>query len=221
MQQSDSPALADRPEDSDPPRHGSRGTTPLLYELFVLGELMVQPLYGALIHLIAGRILGPGRPLSWGILSPLIRRLERDGLITTLVAPRPARPERGQPPRTYAITPAGRERFLTLLQTPTDYSRDTPELFVIKLTKFQFLTPAQRLAVLDWYRGYLDQHRAYYQVAHDEVRDQPMITEAERPWIIQSIALRQERLGAEHAWLDTQIAHIRATGDSERGETPL
>ena len=61
---------------------------------------------------------------------------------------------RGQPPRSYAITPAGRERFLSLLLTPGAYSRDTPEEFVIKLTKFQFLTPAQAE------RSWLDQQIA-------------------------------------------------------------
>ena len=54
----------------------TRGVSPLVYELFVLGELMEQPMYGYLLHEIAGRILGPYSPLSWGIIYPLINKLE-------------------------------------------------------------------------------------------------------------------------------------------------
>ena len=137
----------------------TRGMRPLIYELFVLGELMVQPMYGSFLQETARRILGPFRPLSWGIISPLIRRLQQLGLATCVIEP-PLAAEtvrgRGQPRRLYAITEAGRERFLSLMLTPSEYSRDTPQEFVIKLTKFQFLTPAQRRSVLLWYRGYQD-----------------------------------------------------------------
>src|SRR5437667_6513102 len=94
----------------------TRGMRPLLYELFVLGELMVQPMSGSFLHETARRILGPFRPLSWGIISPLLRRLEQQGLVTSVIEQRrPGLPPagRGQPPRSYAITPAGRERFLS------------------------------------------------------------------------------------------------------------
>jgi hypothetical protein len=51
-----------------------------------------------------------------------------------------------------------------IVLTPSEYSRDTPELFVIKLTKLQLLTPAaQRLTMLQWYRGYLCDLHTYYQ----------------------------------------------------------
>lgn len=58
---------------------------------------------------------------------------------------------------------------MSLLLTPSAYSRDTPEEFVIKLTKFQFLTPTQRRTVLSWYRGYQDSLRTAYQEGLDYV----------------------------------------------------
>ena len=187
----------------------TRGMRPLIYELFVLGELMVQPMSGSFLHETARRILGPFRPLSWGIISPLLRRLEQQGLVTSVIEQRRAGlppPGRGQPPRNYTITPAGRERFLSLLLTPGAYSRDTPEQFVIKLTKFQFLTPAQRVTVLQWYRGYQDTLHRSYQEARDYVRRNPEITEGERAWIMRSIEYRLHRAQAERSWLDQQIA---------------
>ena len=61
--------------------------------------------------------------------------------------------------------------------TSSEYSRDTPELFVIKLAKLQFLTPAHRLTVLQWYRSYLCDLRTYYQTRSSYVlraRDIPV-----------------------------------------------
>jgi hypothetical protein len=37
--------------------HQTRAMSPLVYELFRLGELMVEPMYSALLHEIAQRIL--------------------------------------------------------------------------------------------------------------------------------------------------------------------
>ena len=187
----------------------TRGTRPLLYELFVLGELMVQPMSGSFLHETARRILGPFRPLSWGIISPLLHRLEQQELVTSAIEQRQADsppPGRGQPPRRYMITPAGRERFLRLLLTPNAYSRDTPEEFVIKLTKFQFLTPAQRVTILKWYRGYQDSLQRSYQEGLSYVLHNPEITQEERGWIRRSIEYRLQRVQAERAFLEQQIA---------------
>ncbi len=205
-------------EEPAPSKQGrplTRGMRPLIYELFVLGELMVQPMSGSFLHETARRILGPFRPLSWGIISPLLRRLEQQGLVTSVIEQRRAGlppPGRGQPPRSYAITQAGRERFLSLLLTPGAYSRDTPEEFVIKLTKFQFLTPAQRVTVLEWYRSYQDILRSSYQEARDYVRHNPEITDGERAWIMRSIEYRLHRAQAERSWLDQQIAGEQDAG---------
>jgi DNA-binding PadR family transcriptional regulator len=182
---------------------------PVIYELFVLGELMVQPMYGSFLHETARRILGPFRPLSWGIISPLLHRLQQQGLVTALIEQPPASERargRGQPRRIYTITEAGRERFLRLMLTHGEYSRDTPQEFVIKLTKFQFLTPAERRVVLLWYRGYLDLLLTAYQQGEDYVRHNPEITEQERVWISHSIAYRKSLVQAERFWLDQQLA---------------
>ena len=205
----------EEPAPSNQGRPLTRGMHPLIYELFVLGELMVQPMSGSFLHETARRILGPFRPLSWGIISPLLRRLKQQELVTSAIEQRrPGLPSpgRGQPPRSYAITPAGRERFLSLLLTPSAYSRDTPEEFVIKLTKFQFLTPAQRVTVLEWYWSYQDILRSSYQEARDYVHHNPEITDRERAWIMRSIDYRLHRVQAERSWLDQQIAGEQDAG---------
>ena len=169
---------------------------------------MVQPLYGYLLREIAAHMLGPLSPLSWGILYPLIKRLERDGLTTSVVEQHKEqfpRKERGQPRRIYSITPAGQERFMALMLEMPEYSRDTPKLFIIKLTKFQFLTPVQRVEILRWYRGYLEGHRNYYETANREIQQNPQITEQERTWILRSIDYQLHRFDGELGWIDGQI----------------
>ncbi len=210
----------EEPSEASSRRQDSRGMSPLVYELFVLGELMEKPMYGYLLHAIARRILGPWRPLSWGMLYPLIGCLEHEGLATSSTQKRQGgfpRRKSGQPRRIYALTPAGRERFLALMLSSPEYSRDTPELFIIKLTKFQFLTPAQRLRVLQWYRGYLDDLRTYYQMARSDLLRNTEISAEERSWIVPSIDARLQPLQTELAWLESMIAACRQATDSERG----
>ncbi len=182
---------------------------PLVYELFVLGELMVKPMYGFHLRLIASRILGPWRPLSWGIVYPLIRRLERDGftISSNQAEEESLRPRaRGQPRRMYVLTAAGRDRFMRLMLDAQDYGRDTPELFSIKLTNFQFLTAAQRKQVLRWYRGYLDDLRSWYRKARIDVLQNVEISRSERPWIVTSIDTTLRPLDTELTWVDRMIA---------------
>ena len=82
-----------------------------LYELFVLGRLMSQPFHGYLLRQLLGVAIGPTRQISWGVLYPLIRRLEEGGLIES----RPAtggpadRQRRGRAPATHLPDHRGRE----------------------------------------------------------------------------------------------------------------
>src|SRR3989442_4739910 len=112
---------------------GGRQPNPV-YELFVLGELMVQPLYGYLLHEIVNMILGPFHRLSWGTLYPLIRGLEQEGFITSQVQKRRAgllQTERGPSRKVYALTETGQTRFLALMLDPGDYNPDYPNLFAM------------------------------------------------------------------------------------------
>jgi deazaflavin-dependent oxidoreductase (nitroreductase family) len=202
--------LPDQPlSEAVPRKHDTRGVSPIVYELFVLGELMVQPTYGYKLHETASRTLGPLRPLSWGVLYPLIRRLEKDGLTLSTVEKRlkgfPAT-ECGQPRRIYTITHAGRQRFFDLMLISLEYSRDTPELFFIKLTKMQFLTTEQRIGVFQWYHRYVSELQRYYQSSRQEILSGVETTNEERPYILQFVDYRQYLLQAELAWLDNIIA---------------
>lgn len=195
-------------EDGQTPR--SRGPNPI-YELFVLGELMVQPMYGYQLHEVVNKALGPFHRLSWGTLYPLIRRLEQEGLATAETEHRHGffhHEARTQARRVYSITEAGRQRFFALMLEPGEYCRAYPDLFAIKLTKFGFLTPEQRLLVLQQYRGYLSYLRNHWQSGCGEIAGIVDIAESERPFILQLFDYHLHTLAAEVSWLDDQIARL-------------
>src|SRR6266568_4992367 len=82
-----------------------------MYELLVLALLMHWPLHAYRVAKIANEIIGPEEQISTGTLSSLLAKLERTGLISPAdpgTAPFPA----DRPSRVFAITTAGRERFL-------------------------------------------------------------------------------------------------------------
>jgi DNA-binding PadR family transcriptional regulator len=192
-----------------PPRTaGGRQPNPV-YELFVLGELMVQPLHGYVLHEIVTMIFGPFHRLSWGTLYPLIRRLEQEGFIASQVQKRREglfQTERGPERKVYTLTETGRARFLTLVLNPGDYNPDYPNLFAMKFTKFGYLTPAQRLAVLEHYRTFLLTLRDHFRTVGSQVEHNPEIIEIERPYILRLVESRVGALEKELAWLDSQIA---------------
>lgn len=199
-----------------------RGPSPI-YELFVLGELMVQPMYGYWLHEVVNRVLGPFHQLSWGTLYPLIRRLEQEGLATSETEPRRGLLHHGtrtqaQARRVYHITEAGRERFFALMLAPGEYSHSYPDLFAIKLTKFGFLAPEQRLLVLRHYRGYLSYLRGYWQSGCGEVSAKIEITDSERTFILPLFDYHLHTLDAEISWIDSQIA--RLTEQASEGDVP-
>ena len=156
---------------------------PLIDELFVLGELMVQPMSGSSLHETARRILGPFRPLSWGIhLSPAapVGAAGTGDVGHRTAAARLASCGAWSASTQLCDYPCISGCFLSLLLAPGAYSRDTPEEFVIKLTKFQFLTPAQRVTVLQWYRSYQDLGAAPITRLRDYMRHNSEITQGER-----------------------------------------
>lgn len=67
-----------------------------LYELFILGELMNNPMHGYLLHQILNGIVGPTRKVSWGAIYPLIHGMLADGLIEQVPDEQPEGAKQGR-----------------------------------------------------------------------------------------------------------------------------
>lgn len=187
-----------------------RGST---YELFVLGELMEQPMHGYLLREILGRLLGPFRQVSWGSLYPLIRRLEGGGLIESV--PEPAGSPRGGRARqraSYRTTAAGRERFYGLMLEPSPYSADYPDLFVVKLLYFGHLTPAQQIGILRHHREFLRAEGDYLRGALGRVSQNPRIPVEEREHALRMLRYRLSGMRDRLAWVEGEMAASDESG---------
>ena len=185
---------------------GGRNANPA-YELFVIGELMDSPQYGYRLQRIGNNALGPLHQLTWGTLYPLLRRLEKHGLITSEPEPEELRRQEqsGQPRKVYRITEAGKAHFFELMLQPGEYNRDYRDLFAVKLIKFKYLTTAQQLAILQQFRNYLTKQLAFYEGSHQRVTNNRGITDDERPFILQQAEYHLCTLKTELAWVNKII----------------
>ncbi len=176
-----------------------------MYELFILGELMDQPLHGYLLREIINLSIGPLRQMSWGALYPLLRRLEAAGLIVQV----PDSSESGERPRKiYQITSGGRERFFFLMLRPEEYSPDYPDVFDTKLLNFDHLTPAQRQEAVQQYKGYVQFLQEQLRKSKRFVTVEPHIAAKERAWILHCLDHRLHIVAADLQWVEQLEAQL-------------
>jgi DNA-binding PadR family transcriptional regulator len=187
------------------------------YQLFVLGNLMNQPLHGYLLRDTLSNVLGPFRQISWGALYPLIRQLEHDGLIALDMEGDGGRCNReasGRQRKRYRITDAGRERFLAMMLEPDEYTVDTPELFLIKLIHFKYVSSEQQLAILQHYLGYLRMVENYTQMQQRRKEShQESYKDRDLTHILRGISLRLHGVQAQLQWVEQEIARVAAEAE--------
>lgn len=125
-----------------------------MYELLILASLMYGPWHGYLIARIAHKMIGPWAKISPGTLYPLLARLEQNGLIETLPLEEGLHAQRQV--HRYAITPAGRHRFHTLMMDTSSNLGDYPRIFHLKVVHLHLLLPTERLYLIDHYINYCE-----------------------------------------------------------------
>ena len=149
-----------------------------MYEFIVLAQLMHGPAHGYLIAKIINDMIGPYARLSYGRLYPLLAKLEQNGLI---VAEKDSSGEkRDRQLRIYTITDAGRMRFQLLMNDTGSNPGDYQRFFAYKVCAFSFITPVERLHLIDHYIHYCQAHIFHLQTeAEDMVRQ---IAELDELW---------------------------------------
>jgi DNA-binding PadR family transcriptional regulator len=185
-----------------------------MYQLFVLGCLMDRPVHGYMLRDYLSNILGPFRQISWGALYPLIRQLERDGLIALDMQGEGGQcnaEASGRQRKRYRITDAGRERFLAMMLEPDEYTVDTPELFLIKLIHFKYVSSELQIAVLQHYLGYLRMVENYTQMQQRrKENNQESHKDIDFTYILRGISLRLHGVQAQLQWVEQEIARVAA-----------
>ena len=121
-----------------------------MIELAILGLLKEQPMHGYQLNRELSEQLGGLWRVSYGSLYPSLRRLERQGAITS---------EQGAGARrktVYAITPEGERLFLELLEETPQENQTEDARFRVRLAFFRYLPPETRVRLLERRRQALE-----------------------------------------------------------------
>jgi len=151
-----------------------------MYELVILTFLMRGPMHGYLIASILNDMIGPYAKVSHGRLYPLLARLEEAGLIAE------DGEATGEPPtdrrqRRFRITESGRLRFRQLMLDTTSNPGDYRALFWIKAPFLGYLTPGERLHILDHYIHYCRAHLFHLTAERDQLAHEALAKAYMRP----------------------------------------
>lgn len=174
-----------------------------MYELLVLALLMHWPLHAYRIAKIANEIIGPEEQISTGTLSSLLAKLERTGLI------RPADPGAApfpgdRPSRVFAITTAGRERFLELILDTSSHPGTYRRLFHIKALHLEFIALESQLFLVEHYLAHCRQILRSKQTGAQDVAGNPLkqghMSAALREEAMALMRLKTEQWQLELAW---------------------
>lgn len=95
----------------------------------LLGALMSGPRHGYEILQFLETGLGPIWRVSTSQLYVLLKRLDKEGLVSSSLEIQDTRPSK----RVFSIMPPGKKRFLKWLKSPTDHVRDLRIEFLAKL----------------------------------------------------------------------------------------
>jgi DNA-binding PadR family transcriptional regulator len=174
-----------------------------MYELLVLALLMHWPLHAYRVAKIANEIIGPEEQISTGTLSSLLTKLERAGLISPAdpgTAPFPG----DRPSRVFAITTAGRERFLELMLDISSHPGTYRRLFHIKALHLEFLALESQLFLVEHYLAHCRQVLRSKQTDAQDVAGNPLKREhmsaALREGAMALMRLKTEQWQLELAW---------------------
>ncbi|HEV8089158.1 MAG TPA: PadR family transcriptional regulator [Actinomycetota bacterium] len=121
-----------------------------MIELAILGLLKEQPMHGYQLNRELSEQLGGLWRVSYGSLYPSLRRLERQGAITSVQGTGARRKT------VYAITPEGERLFLELLEETPQENQTEDARFRVRLAFFRYLPPETRVRLLERRRQALE-----------------------------------------------------------------
>jgi DNA-binding PadR family transcriptional regulator len=126
-----------------------------MYELIILSLLCRGAVHGYLISSVIDDVVGPFARASNGRIYPLLSKLEEDGLITV---DHEETSDGGRVSRTFEISATGRVRFRQLMMDTASSPREYRDLFAFKVTAFDQIESADRVALLQHYIEFARAH---------------------------------------------------------------
>lgn len=176
-----------------------------LYELFILGELMDQNKHGYLLFTILNKVIGPIRTISWGVLYPLIHRLEKERLIEPASM---GEKEGGHKKKSYQITGRGRKQFLQLMNEPIPYKAEYELHVWIKFSNFDQIDRSLQMTIIRQYQEFLERNESFIRQNYESVHGNPGIPQQEIEHVESLIDLRLREIETKKTWLDESLTRI-------------
>ncbi len=116
----------------------------MVNELFILGELMEEPQSGYEHRNGLQIYLGRHRKISYGVVYPLLEKLENEGFLEITNAE-----TNGKSKKIAAITEKGKKRFFELIKMPAPDGAHNADIYLIKLNVMQHLALDEQMQLLD------------------------------------------------------------------------
>ncbi|QBO36219.1 PadR family transcriptional regulator [Periweissella cryptocerci] len=181
-----------------------------MYELYVLAELLDAPRSAYKMRFVLERILGAHRKVSFGVLYPLLDKMEAQGLIETTEN----LDARGK--NLKQITAKGRERFDELMREPIKPSAHMDDMCLFKFGGIQYVSEKLAHVVIEAYRAEKnDEIKQYLEATveliekHGDASFVPVATQMYRHHIMSA--------EADLKWIDEFEVMYEAMPDKAKG----
>jgi DNA-binding PadR family transcriptional regulator len=159
-------------------------------EIIILSVLRAGPVHGYELKRRVQRTTLTS--LSNNSLYPVLRRFEEAGAVTKTIEEQGGKPDR----KVYTITDAGRRMLTELISTLPLKLATSEEEFLVRVSFFHELSPAQRLGILDARAAVLDGGIAQVRALIGESDKSPT-----REWRNLSMVHLVERFESERQWI--------------------
>lgn len=117
----------------------------MMNELFILGELMEGPQSGYDLHNALQASLGRHRKISYGVIYPLLEKLEAKSFLEIVTIER----SDGKNKKIATITETGKKRFFELMKMPVPDGAHNDDIYLIKLDVMQHLALEEQIQLLE------------------------------------------------------------------------
>ncbi|MGR8772643.1 PadR family transcriptional regulator [Leuconostoc citreum] len=104
-----------------------------MYELYILGQLLYADRSAYKLRFILENILGANRKVSFGVLYPLLEKMETAGTLMIIED----LDWRGK--KKIHVTAAGRDRFLELMREPVKHNAHMDDIYLFKLNSLSLV----------------------------------------------------------------------------------
>lgn len=171
-----------------------------MYELLILGVLTSRDMSGYKLRCVLESALVPRRPVSNGVMYPVLKKLAEQGFIVFVDQPNDPRGK-----RLAHITDAGMDRVQELMRQPVAEDGKRESIYRFKFRGMSAVDAATQERILADYEASNQTDRNVYQEVWEHLQDKLHQSDARHDaltWGCRSLELGIAICDAKQAWID-------------------